>query len=55
MITKFYEIGCDNCGCAEHFPGCSKKEAERQFLTSDDGGAKIIKGKHYCCEKCRPK
>ena len=48
MITKWYEISCDECGCACIYQG-SFKSAEEQF--EDDGGI-VIKRKHYC-DKCK--
>ena len=54
-IEKYWEIGCDNCGCAEHFANCSKEEAERQFREPHGGSRGIITrdGRHFCSAMCR--
>ena len=46
MITKWYEIVCNGCGCAEHFRG-TKKQAENQFRLK---GGIIKKGNLHFCE-----
>jgi hypothetical protein len=47
--VKYIEIGCDICGCGEHFQECSRAEADRQFRES---GGRICKGKHICSDSC---
>ena len=50
MITKWYEIVCNNCGNANYFLG-SIRSAESQYKST---GGIIIKKKHYCniiCQK----
>ena len=49
MIRKYYEVSCDYCGCAEHFPigGSSAIEQARSYgwiITKD--------GQHFDFRKC---
>ena len=50
MIENYYEITCDNCGCAEHFKGTKKISVE---LAKDNGWLITSKGDHFCDEKCQ--
>jgi len=47
-ITKWYEIICNSCGCANHYLG-SIKSAEVQYI---DGGGMVKNKKHYCSKDC---
>ena len=49
MITKLYEIVCDNCE-RECYYFWSTRTAERAFRK--DGGI-ISKKKHFCDKKCK--
>jgi len=49
-ITRWYEIICNNCGCAQHFLG-NIVLAEKQFRSF--GGIKTKDKKHYCDKKCK--
>ena len=51
MITKIWEIVCDNCGCAEHEEGCTKGEANYMFR--ETGGIITRDGKYLCSTNCR--
>jgi len=47
-IRKWYQISCNNCGSAEHFPvGWPIKQQAR------DQGWVFYKGNHYCNNGCR--
>lgn len=47
-VKIYYEVSCDHCGCAEHFPyGVNIKQQAREMgwiITSD--------GKYYDTKKC---
>lgn len=49
-INKYVEMYCDNCGNADHYSGSSIKLANEQWK---DLGGIVVKGKHYCNEKCQ--
>jgi hypothetical protein len=49
MVRKYYEISCDTCNCAEHFPigNGTVQEQAREYgwiITAD--------GKHYDSKEC---
>ncbi len=49
MITRWYEIVCDDCGSGEHFLG-NIQSAESQFRNT--GGIVTKDKKHYCDKNC---
>ena len=51
MITKWYEIVCDGCGCAQHYRG-SKNQASLQFCIE---GGTIRNNLHFCQPSCLDK
>ena len=48
-IEKYYEIGCDVCGNAQHFQG-NVALAENQYRSY--GGIVTQNKKHYCDKDC---
>jgi len=48
MISKFIEIYCDYCNCADHFFDTIKSANEEW----KENGGLIIKRKHYCDIAC---
>lgn len=51
MITKAYEIECDECGAAEPDYG-NRKDLEARWR--EDGWV-FVNHKHFCSEDCRNK
>ena len=51
-IQRIYEIGCDECDCAQHYYG-NIILVEKQYRS--DGGIVTADKKHFCDKDCYKK